>query len=350
MDDLLARVVDAVTDICSPVYLVGGAVRDHLMGRGVKDYDFTTPLIPDVIEEAIRTNNPGRHLHTVGKRFGTLGTKVYIPSFEEYVEVEITTFREETYSGSRKPEVTFVTNISEDLGRRDFTFNAIAMRKDKGYRLIDPYNGKDDIEAGVIRAVGNARARFKEDPLRMLRAARFCSTLGFSIEEITMARMTSGSIQILGISKERWTQELDKLLMGDNVVQALYVLMESGLMRWMVPELYMQYKYDQKTPHHDFDLWEHTCRVVAACPKDLNLRYAALFHDVGKPFTMTQKASGQQNYVGHELMGYELIKKIGHYLKWSNDRLTEVSELVKGHLEETNILRAFDCGAQKRSE
>ena len=139
-----------------------------------------------------------------------------------------------------------------------------------------------------------------------------------------MKRMTSGSIQILNISKERWTQELDKLLLGDNVVQALYVLMESQLMRWMIPELWLQYGYDQRTPHHEFDLWEHTCRVVAACPKDVNLRYAALLHDVGKPFAMTQKPSGQCNYVGHELVGAELVKKIAHYLKWSNDRLNVV--------------------------
>jgi tRNA nucleotidyltransferase (CCA-adding enzyme) len=347
---MLKDVVDAVTNIISPVYLVGGAVRDHVMGNDPKDWDFTTPYTPDEIEMYIRGNNPGRHIHLVGKRFGTIGTKVYIPAHGVYVDVEITTFREEVYHDrSRKPDVTFVGDITQDLMRRDFTFNAMAIRKKDGYHVIDPFGGQDDLNNGIIRAVGIPRQRFKEDPLRMLRAAVFASRFGWKVDEQTMKHMTSGSVQILNVSKERWVSEIDKLLLGEHVAYGLNLLADSQLIRWMLPELHLQIGYDQSTPHHDFSLWEHTVKVVEACPKDVNLRWAALLHDVGKPFAMTQKPSGQQNYVAHELIGAELAKKIGVYLKWSKDRQDYVVETIAGHLADDSVLKPYDSGAQKRS-
>ena len=343
-----------ITNIISPVYLVGGAVRDFIMEREVDDYDFTTPYTPDEIETVLKEKNPGRWVGITGKRFGTVATKIYLPERDCFPKVEITTFREETYNGSRKPSVEFVKNLDQDLMRRDFTMNAIALRMKKGYfHFIDPFNGMNDIENGIIRAVGSPKQRFKEDPLRMLRAIRFVSTLGFEIEDNTMKRIISGSPQIIRVSKERWVMELDKLLSGDNVYEALTSLEQSGLLNYMIPELAIQIGYDQMTPYHDFTLWGHTKKTVTAVPKeDLTLRWAALLHDVGKPFVGKVKHNNpnQKIYVGHEIVGAEIANKIGRYLKWSKDRIDTVTNIVGGHLDKNSPLKGYDSGAQKREE
>ena len=348
---MIDEVLREVSKIVSPVYLVGGAVRDYIMEREVDDFDFTTPLTPDEVEEAIKTNNPGRTIWAAGKKFGTLGTKLYLPEADTYVKVEITTFRIEDYEhSSRKPNVVFTTSLHEDLSRRDFSMNAMCIRLKKGrFVIIDPFGGISDIENGIIRAVGNPKQRFKEDPVRMLRAARFASTLGFTVEESTMKKMCDCAPRILMPSKERWMIEMDKLLMGDHVEVGLNILAETRLLNYMIPELAMQVDYDQMTPHHDFTLWEHTVKVVAACPKDLNLRWAALLHDVGKPYVAIMKKTGdQKNYMMHEEVGREMCLKIGHYLKWKNDQIKEVSSLINGHLAEDSVLKPYDSGAQKR--
>ena len=349
---MIEEVVKKITEIISPVYLVGGAVRDYIMDKEVDDYDFTTPYTPDEIETILLEKNPDRKMWLSGKRFGTIATKLYLPESERYVKVEITTFRKEAYESSRKPKVEFVRSLEQDLMRRDFTMNAIALRMKKGhFHFIDPFNGMDDIENGIVRAVGSPRQRFKEDPLRMLRAARFMSTLGFSIEENTGKRILDGAPQILKVSKERWTQELDKLLMGDYVANGLNALMAWRLMNYMIPELVVQFEYNQMSPYHDFTLWEHTVKVVEAVPKDINLKWAALLHDVGKPFVAKLKPNGeQQTYVGHELVGAEIAEKVGRYLKWSKERIDTVSDAVICHLEDRSPLKGYDSGAQKRKE
>jgi tRNA nucleotidyltransferase (CCA-adding enzyme) len=350
---MIEEVIKEVTRIISPVYLVGGAVRDYIMDKEVDDYDFTTPYTPDEIEAILLEKNAGRKVWLPGKRFGTIGTKVYLPKNGCFVKVEVTTFREEVYEGSRKPRVEFVKNLEQDLLRRDFTMNAIALRmKKEHFHFIDPYNGMADIENKIIRAVGSARQRFKEDPLRMLRAVRFISTLGFEIEELTFKRMTDGSPAILKVSKERWVQELDKLLMGDNVAAALYALADTRLLHYMIPELAIQINYDQMSPYHDFTLWEHSVRVCEAVPKDIDMKWAALLHDVGKPYVAKVKDNNptQKNYMGHELVGAETVGKIGRYLKWPTDRIDTVSEMVGGHLSDKSVLKGYDSGAQKRGE
>lgn len=349
---MIEEVVREITEIISPVYLVGGAVRDYIMDKEVDDFDFTTPYSPDEIEAILLEKNPDRKMWLSGKRFGTIATKLYLPESERYVKVEITTFREEVYEGSRKPTVEFVRSLEQDLMRRDFTMNAIALRmKKKHFHFIDPFNGMDDIENGIVRAVGSPRQRFKEDPLRMLRAARFVSTLGFKLDEQTKKRMTDAAPSILKVSKERWTQELDKLLMGDNVVEALGILAETRLLNYMLPEIAIQVDYDQLTPYHDFTLWEHTIKVVEAVPQDISMKWAALLHDVGKPFVAKTKPSGEQKiYVGHELVGEEMATKIGRYLKWSKDRIDTVADIVGGHLDSNSPLKGYDSGAQKRDQ
>ena len=322
------------------VYLVGGSVRDILLGKEPNDLDFTTPLNPEEIEAVLKKNK--MRAYGIGKRFGTIGCKI------DGNYIEITTFRNEKYiKGSRKPEVEFVSDLSSDLSRRDFTINSMAQSSDG--KIIDQFEGRKDLEEGLIRAVGHATTRFKEDPLRMLRACRFASQLGFQIEKVTLDRMTKYSYKILEVSKERWTMELDKLLMGDNVATGLNYLWESGLMKYMIPELYIQYGFDQRTKHHNFPLHIHTSLVVFNCPKDLTLRWAALLHDVGKPFIYQDKGD-RWIYPHHEVLGAEFVDKIAKYLKWSKKRRLEVTELVLHHLEDESPLRKYDNMSKKNEK
>jgi len=190
--------IKKVEKIISPVYMVGGAVRDTLINRTPKDYDFSTPLSPEEIENAVRKAK--RKPYLIGAKFGTVGFKLKTEKGYEYIE--ITTFRHETYkSGSRKPEVSFVKDITADLSRRDFTINAIAIR---GNRYIDPFDGREDLKNRLIRAVGKPSHRFKEDPLRMLRAGRFASQLDFTIDENIVKAVKQLNHKILEVSKERW--------------------------------------------------------------------------------------------------------------------------------------------------
>ena len=328
-----------------PVYLVGGAVRDYLMGNIPKDYDFCTPATPDEIEEKIHAfpNDHGdpTKVYGIGKRFGTLGCKVGSEM------VEITTFRAEKYSpGNRKPEVTYVKSITEDLSRRDFTINAMAIRITKGHiRIIDPFEGQEDLERRLIRAVGSPKQRFKEDPLRILRAVRFACRYNFEIEQATYKKMQSGAINILNISKERWMMELDKILQSDFVERGLMDLWQSNLFRYMIPELELQNGYDQNSEYHDWNLDVHTINVVNAVRKDtdnLNMLWAALLHDSMKPFLRTENTKGYSNYIGHEVLGASLVDKYAKYLNWSEERHKVVRDLVLNHLNDDSPLRKYD--------
>lgn len=330
-----------VEKIISPVYMVGGAVRDSLLGKEPKDYDFATPLYPEEIEKAIK--NTGRKVYGIGKRFGTLGFKVK-DNTGTWQYVEVTTFRNEKYKeGSRKPEVSFVKDITADLSRRDFTINALAY---KGEKLIDPFGGLEDIENKVIRAVGKPSQRFKEDPLRMLRAGRFASQLNFTIDEQVAVAVKNLNYKILEVSRERWMMEFDKILMTDKPSIALDFFMETRLMNFMIPELALQYKYDQKSVYHNLTLWEHTKKALDATPKDINLRWAILWHDIGKPFVRTDKYSDgvwiKTNYIKHDMVGEKLVIMLANYLKWSNERTKVVANLVKNHLQDNSPLREYD--------
>jgi len=324
--------IDFVSNIIDPVYLVGGCVRDMCLDKEPKDYDFCTPFTPDEIEERIRTK--GRKPINIGKKFGTLGVHY------EGDTIEITSFRKEAYKpGNRKPEVEFISNIHEDLSRRDFTINSMAWRNEK---ILDPFGGQEDLKAGIIKATGNPTERFKEDPLRMLRACRFASQLGFKLEEQTYKKLSEHSHMIMGVSKERWTMELDKLLMGDHVENGLVYLYDSHLIKYMIPEMGLQHGYDQQSKFHDKQLDDHTAQVVANVPKDINLRWAAFLHDVGKPFIAREKKLGGLGYAKHEILGAEIVEHIGLYLKWPNQRIEIVSKLVEKHMEKDSPLREAD--------
>lgn len=348
------ELIEKVSEMMKPhaVYLVGGACRDYIMGNVPKDYDFCTPAEPDEIEALIKKD--GRRAYLTGRRYGTLACKI------DGEMVEITTFRVETYKpGNRKPKVEYVKSIHEDLSRRDFTINAIAIRLTKGdYRIIDPFNGVEDIETGIIKSVGHAKQRFKEDPLRILRAVRFAVKYDFSIEELTYKKMKSGSINLLNISKERWMIEMDKILLSDNITKGLMMLWNTKIFNYIIPELSLQLNYNQNSEYHDFTLDEHTIKVVDATPKEINLRWAALLHDIAKPFVRTDKKIFENeeydsphkiksNYIGHEVLGVEMTSRIALHLNWSNERRDKVVELVKNHLEEDSLLREYDNQGKK---
>jgi len=330
-----AALLDALTRVVEPAYLVGGSVRDLLMGRAAADFDFTTPLHPDEVEARVRA--AGRRPYLVGKKFGTVAFKL------EGHMVEVTTFRAETYDeGSRRPNVSYLADLGDDLARRDFTINAMAMHDAS---VIDPHDGQRDIEARVVRAVGTAKDRFREDPLRMLRAARFASQLEFTVEPATAAAIAHGAAGILTVARERWVAELDRLLVGPGALYALRLLADSGLLRYLLPELQLQIGYDQDSRWHDRTLWEHTLGVVSGMPQDVTLRWAALLHDVGKPYARFEKP-GRATYVGHERIGAEIVDRTGLYLRWPVARREEVRELVLSHLEAGSPLKAADDAAK----
>ncbi|MCW1908155.1 MAG: CCA tRNA nucleotidyltransferase [Candidatus Saccharibacteria bacterium] len=333
----VAEVFQKVHDIVGLVYLVGGPVRDVLHGRDPKDLDFTTNLHPDEIEAKIEA--AGIKTFSLGKRFGTVGFKL------DGHHLEITTFRIEKYDGiSRKPVVEYVDDITADLSRRDFTINAMAMRSDG--TVIDPFGGQADLAAKTIRAVGKAGERYYEDPLRMLRAGRLAAELGFTIEEETFLSADHHADRILGVSKERWVQELDRLLVAKHADYGLRYLAKTDLLNYMIPELAVQVGYDQDSPYHELDLFEHSIKTVMLSEPEGIVRWAALLHDVGKPFVRHKNRQGYSNYHDHAVVGAEMVLKIGHYLKWSRARTEEVFELVLKHLEENSPIAEADSDAR----
>ena len=325
------------------VYLVGGAVRDYLLGHELVDYDFATPLTPAEVEEIVRSS--GRRPYLVGKRFGTVGFRV--PASNGYQYIEVTTYRQESYTpGSRKPDVEFTTDLETDLSRRDFTINAMALGVDG--TIHDPFGGQADLQAGVIRAVGNPKERFREDPLRILRAIRFAARYQFEVEAGTTKRIRSMRFELLNVSRERWVQELDKILAGPHVKRALHLLMELGLWTVLIPDLSLQQDYDQNSDYHDFTLFEHTARVVERVPaENLNLRWAALLHDLAKPFVPTPNKRGRTNYLHHDMLGASLAEDVCRRLKFSNERRQFVVETIRTHLQPDSLLKVYDDAGKK---
>lgn len=298
----------AVEAIVSPAYLVGGSVRDLLMGRACEDYDFAVSATPDEVETAVRA--AGRRPYLTGKRFGTVGFRV------EGRMVEVTTFRAEAYDGaSRRPEVRYLDDFGEDLARRDFTINAIALH---GGTVIDPHGGRADIGARLVRAVGDAAERFDEDPLRMLRAARFASQLDFTVDAGTVAGMRAGAARILSVACERRANEFDKLLSGQAPAAALDLLADTGLLRYLVPELHLL-RTTRPTA------WAEALGAVAAAPCDAAARWAALLRDVALPYLAG--AGGDAQAAG--TLGAEIADRIGLGLRWSRAQRATVREGVR---------------------
>lgn len=304
------------------VYLVGGSVRDVFLGKEPKDYDFTTPLLPEEVKERVKA--AGRHPYTIGERFGTIGFKVAVPqegssesdfmyaSTVPYVYVEVTTYRSEVYtSKSRKPEVKFVPSLDEDLARRDFTFNAMVLKPDG--TIYDPYSGQLDIIGGLIRTVGVPKDRITEDPLRMLRAARFASQLDFEVDANMLGKMKQVGSSILNVSKERWVQELDKMLVGKNPGRGLQVLMQTDLAKYILPEVYLALSEEEGL--------RVTLETFNEYPDmDVDSAWGCLFSFIGYPYTYAEDKRGNVTFKNHDLVRRELLEGICARLKFSNDR------------------------------
>ena len=312
--------------------LVGGPVRDAFLGRVALDIDFTSSATPDQILEIIKPIADANW--DIGRAFGTIGAR-----FKKDT-VEITTYRTDQYQvDSRKPEVKFGTDLNEDLLRRDFTINAMALRLPEK-TFVDPFNGLKDLLAGVIRTPGKPEDSFSDDPLRMMRAARFASQLGFEIEPETFDAMRAMASRIEIISAERVQQELVKLMLGKFPRKGLTALVDSGLAEYVLPELpALRLEVDEH--HHHKDVYEHTLTVVEQAidyerdyglEADFVLRFAALLHDAGKPKTRRLEPGGGVSFHQHDLVGAKLARKRMQQLKFDTDTIKSVSRLIELHL------------------
>jgi poly(A) polymerase len=329
----ISQIMDVFAAAGRELALVGGSVRDAAMGRTDNDLDLTTDAPP---EEILRLVAP--HVDAVwdtGIRFGTIAMK------RAGYQIEITTYRAEAYdSDSRKPRVVFGTDLHEDLGRRDFTINAMAVRLPDG-ALVDPFGGMIDLVDGVIRTPGAPQDSFGDDPLRMMRAARFVSQLGFQISPETYQAMIDMADRIEIVSAERVRDELVKLILGRYPAAGVRVLTETGLAEFVLPEIpAMQLVIDEHRRHKD--VYEHSLTVLdqavalesahePECEPDFTLRFAALMHDIGKPKTRRFTAEGV-SFHHHEVVGAKLTRKRMKQLRFSNDVTDEVSRLVELHL------------------
>ena len=300
-------------------YVVGGCVRDFLLGLKPHDYDMCTNATPEQIASIFSKHTLVRS----GEKHGTIGVVMGSRVFE------ITTFRTEGgYADSRHPDwVNFVSTVEEDLGRRDFTVNAIAYSPSCGY--IDPWDGQVDLASGVLRAVGNPAIRFREDPLRILRGVRFAVTYNLEVEKRTEKAMLDQLSLMDTLARERVFNELSKLLLE---VSAQDLLRFAPVITQIIPELAATVDFDQHSPHHNYDVYTHIAHTVAAAPKSLPLRLAALLHDVGKPATFTQDENGRGHFYNHAKVSGKMAEDILARLKVSNTLRKQVLFLVGNHM------------------
>jgi poly(A) polymerase len=309
------------------LFLVGGTVRDALLGITTNDYDFATSAQPDQTIKILETTPGVESIYRIGEKFGTIGC------YYGDCKVEITTYRTEVYDNDRKPIVTFGATLEDDLSRRDFTINAIAQNLLTG-EVIDPFRGMDDIRDGYIRAVGNPKKRFSEDPLRLLRAVRFASRFGYGITESTLSELQAMAPVIATISRERIADEWTKIiLMGEVAVRCgLNLLKETKLLDHSIPDLTELYDVRSQGQFHTKNLWWHTLDVVSGVEAKPLLRWAALLHDIGKPKTRTI-TDGEVHYYQHEHVGAKMARKVLRDLRFPNHFIDDVYTLIDNHMQ-----------------
>lgn len=307
-------------------FIVGGSVRDALLGIEASDYDIATNAHPGEIEELFKDFKTIE----VGRKFGT------IVVVQDEGNIEITTYRiEEEYIDGRRPsEVSFTRNVVEDLKRRDFTINAIAYSEKEG--LIDPFNGRNDLKNKIIKTVGDARERFSEDHLRILRCIRFSSTLEFEIEVDTLKAAKEMGHLLEEISVERIRDELFKILLSNKPSLGIRLLDRLNILEIVVVELTESIGFNQHNPYHEMDVFEHTLCVVDNTPPIIEIRLAALFHDIAKPRTFSLDENGIGHFYGHQDMGAGMAKKILQRFNTSKKIIEAVSILIKNHMTSHN--------------
>jgi poly(A) polymerase len=321
-DAPIQRVARALVDAGHDCYLVGGSVRDALIDDVPVEFDFATDARPERIEALL--GPMADHVWLQGKRFGTVGAQV------GGVPCEVTTYRAEVYRpDSRKPEVSFGDSIDQDLSRRDFTVNAMALRLPDAV-LVDPYDGAADLAAGRLRTPLSPEVSFTDDPLRMLRAARFVARFGFVPDPALVTAVTELGDRLDIVSVERIRDELSKLLLVDDPSAGLWFLASTRLADHFLPEL-NQMELEQDPIHHHKDVLAHTIAVVAKTSPDLVLRLAALMHDVGKPKTRSFER-GRATFHHHEVVGARLTRERLAALRYPTEVVEDVTQLVYLHL------------------
>jgi len=345
MLDIIITLAQAFRTQHKQLYIVGGTVRDGLLHRSEStDADLATDAHPDEIKRIVAATKPTT-IVLVGERFGTVrlhyGSDI----------IEITTFRSERYNPeSRKPEVCFGSDLGEDLLRRDFTINAMARDPLDGH-IIDLFDGRRDLQAHTLRAVGNEPdKRFDEDPLRLLRAVRFAAQLNFTIESETRNSIERQASKLQKISRERVRDEMNKLLLSPYPAKGLDLLVELGLIQWIVPEvLELRGVSQQPQPRavHTKDVYAHVLRVVERSAPRLTTRWAALLHDIAKPRTRTVE-DNKVHFFGHEDVGAHVAREILKRLHFDRDFIESVSRLVRLHMRANAYMSDWTDGAVRR--
>jgi len=320
-------------------YAVGGCVRDLILGRVPKDWDVTTSAKPEEIQAVFPKN-------FYANKFGTV-TVLTGAADQSLKEVEITTFRlDSIYSDHRHPDkISFTTKIEEDLARRDFTVNAIALDQDK---IIDPFNGQADIAAKVLRTVGRSSERFQEDALRLMRAIRLAAQLGFTIEQATLASIKTNAELIKKISQERIRDELVKIVMSDAPGAGINMLKDTGLLAIVLPELAEGIGVEQNK-HHIYSVYDHSVKSLQFAAKygyPLHIRLAALLHDIGKPRTRRRQGNDYTFYA-HEIVGARMTEKLMRRLKFPTAMTAKVSHLVRQHMFYYDIGKITEAGIRR---
>jgi poly(A) polymerase len=327
------------------LYMVGGTVRDVLLHRGQSsDADLATDARPEEIKRLVAPTRPTAVV-LVGERFGTVRLL-----YDENI-IEITTFRSEQYNPeSRKPEVCFGDSLEDDLARRDFTINALARDPLDG-KIIDLYHGRQDLEAHLIRAVGDEPdKRFEEDPLRLLRAVRFAAQLDFTIEPVTYAAIARQASTLQKISRERIRDEMNKLLLSSHPAKGIDLLVELGLMEWIIPEVIELRGVSQRPKpgvSASKDVYAHVLRVVERSSSRPVARWSALLHDIAKPRTKTVE-DNKVHFFGHEDVGAYMARDILKRLHFDRDFIQRVSLVVRLHMRANAYATDWTDGAVRR--
>ncbi len=311
-------IIKTIMDAGYEAYVVGGCVRDSILGRVPGDWDITTSAKPEEVKQLFR-----RTIDT-GIQHGTVTVMLDKEGFE------VTTYRiDGKYEDSRHPkEVTFTPNLVEDLKRRDFTINAMAYNEEAG--LVDIFGGLKDIENKVIRCVGDAEERFREDALRIMRAVRFSAQLGYQVEEHTQEAIQKLAPTLQNISAERIQVELTKLITSAHP-DTLRMAYKMGITKVILPELDKAMETPQNHPHHSYSVGEHTLKALLEVKPEKKLRLAVLFHDIGKPATISVDENGVTHFHGHASVSEEMTCHILRRLRFDNDTIRDVSRLVRFH-------------------
>lgn len=339
----IQSIITTLTTVGFEAYVVGGCVRDLLLKKTPKDWDITTSASPEEIQKLFPKN-------FYANQFGTVTVLTSAPD-KALQEIEVTTYRTDaSYSDKRHPDaVTFTTNLEEDLARRDFTVNAMALKEVAGVAtIIDPFHGQEDLEKKLIRAVGDAKTRFEEDALRLLRAVRFSAQLDFIIEPQTLTALKESAKSIEAVSHERIRDELIKIVMSEKPEKGFNILRETGLLSYIMPELMEGVGIDQNK-HHIYTVFDHNVKSLqfaADFNYSLSVRLSALLHDIGKPRTK-RKQGDDYTFYAHDIVGARMTETLMKRLKFSSELTFHVTHLVRQHMFYYDVGKITEAGIRR---